>query len=108
MTGFGVIFVVRYTNLLKMRAVNIIISLLLLALISGACRKIVSLPPQPHIEFESFTVFDTTDILGNLSKGGRLKIYFEDGDGDLGTRPSDADSTNLYLTMYRKINGQME
>ena len=76
-----------------------------------SCGKIETLPPVPSIEFTSFEVFDTTDILGNDSKGGRLKFYFEDGDGDLGLKyPSAAtptDTTNLFLSLYRKSGGAM-
>lgn len=75
-----------------------------------ACIKIEQLPARPSIEFTSFEVFDTLDILGNLSKGGRLLFRFEDGDGDLGLpAPSGliADTTNMHLTLYRKINGSM-
>lgn len=75
-----------------------------------SCRKIVQLPAVPHIEFTNFTIFDTTDILGNKSKGGRLRFHFEDGDGDLGLNaPSDSmtDSTNLFFTLFRKKGGVM-
>ncbi len=78
-------------------------SVLAIALIS--CRKIESLPDTPHIEFRSFDVFDTTDILGNSYKGGRLNIYFEDGDGDLGLSApigENDDTVNMFLTLYRK------
>jgi len=77
----------------------------------GSCTKIEHLSPIPSISFTSFAIFDTTDILGNESKAGRLKFYFEDGDGDIGLKvPSGglADSTNLFFTLYRKIDGIME
>lgn len=70
----------------------------------------MQLPAVPHIEFNNFTIFDTTDILGNKSKGGRLRFHFEDGDGDLGLNaPSDGmvDSTNLFFTLFRKKGGVM-
>lgn len=76
----------------------------------SSCLKIEQLPPGPYIEFTDFTIFDTTDILGNQSKGGRLNFYFEDGDGDLGLKvPSgdEADSTNLFFTLFRKTDGIM-
>src|SRR5512133_771919 len=85
-----------------------LIALLILALAS--CRKVEQLPAVPHIDFTSFTIFDTTDILGNLSKAGRLKFKFEDGDGDLGLNTPISgvtDSTNLFLTLYRKKAGTM-
>ena len=85
-----------------------LLPVIILFIVSGSCRKIEDLPPEPRIEFTSFEIFDTLDILGNLSKGGRLKFYFEDGDGDLGLKepvmPWD-DSTNLFLTLYKKTNG---
>jgi len=88
---------------------TLIFSLVLMA--AGSCKKIVQLPPEPHIEFTSFAVFDTVDILGNSGKAGRLKFYFEDGDGNIGLdEPSGnptTDSTNLFLTLYRKKNGEM-
>ena len=46
-----------------------------LAIVS--CGKIETLPPEPHIEYTSFTLFDTTDLLGNEIMGGDLKFYFD-------------------------------
>lgn len=85
----------------------VIITLLILAL--GSCRKIEQLPPVPSIKFTRFTVFDTITLLGNF-KAGRLEFYFEDGDGDLGLAPpvgKETDTTNLYLTLFRKKGGIM-
>ena len=62
------------------------------------------------MEFTNFTVFDTTDILGNHSKGGRLRFHFEDGDGDVGLEApvsGQLDSTNLFITLNRKVDGVM-
>lgn len=76
----------------------------------GSCHKIEQVSPIPSIGFKSFTIFDTTDILGNRSKGGRLSFSFEDGDGDLGLNPPVSgytDSTNLFFALYRKKNGVM-
>jgi hypothetical protein len=84
--------------------------LLLLSLLTlGSCTKIEHLSPIPNIKFNSFTIFDTTDILGNITKAGKLNFYFEDGDGDVGLKvPSEgADSTNLFFTLYRKTDGIM-
>jgi len=83
----------------------------ILILTAGSCKKIEQLPPVPFIEFRSFEVLDTTDILGNSAKAGRLKFYFEDGDGNIGLRePSESlqdDSTNLFFTLYKKTDGEM-
>jgi hypothetical protein len=81
-------------------------------LIPVSCRKVQQLSSVPHIEYTSFTIFDTTDILGNNSKGGRLKFHFEDGDGDLGLNApaptgDQTDSTNLFFTLFRKEGGVM-
>jgi hypothetical protein len=84
--------------------------LILMALMLGSCHKIVQLPETPYIKFTSFAVFDTTDILLNNCKGGRLKFYFEDGNGDLGLNAAETgetDTTNLFFTLYRKTNGIM-
>ncbi len=87
------------------------IILSLLALSAGSCKKIVQLPLEPYIEFRSFEILDTTDILGNRTKAGRLKFYFEDGDGNIGLKePSEnilEDSTNLFFSLYRKTAGEM-
>lgn len=77
---------------------------------TSACIKVKTLPDEPRIEYRSFTIFDTIG-LGNEMKGGRLKFYFEDGDGDLGyispEQSENTDSINLFFTLYRKINGKM-
>ncbi|MFH0843570.1 MAG: hypothetical protein V1903_13260 [Bacteroidota bacterium] len=83
---------------------------LIILFLTGSCARIQQLPPEPFIEYRDFTVFDTLDILGNFCKGGRLKFYFEDGDGNLGlASPEDTglDTTNLFFTLYRKTNGEM-
>jgi hypothetical protein len=81
---------------------------LILSLVLFNCHKIEHISDIPNIEYTSFTIFDTTDILGNYSKGGLLQFKFEDGDGDLGLASptiTDVDSTNLFFTLYRKENG---
>jgi len=93
-----------------MRIMKYLMLILLIAIFAGSCHKIQQLPPEPSVKYLSFIVFDTTDILGNSCKGGRLNFYFEDGDGDLGLRTpetGETDTTNLFLTLYRKTNGAM-
>ena len=93
-----------------MKRIKFLIIFLTVAVALFSCRKIEQMPAIPHIEFTSFAVFDTIDILGNTAKGGRLKFYFEDGDGDLGLKtPSEdqPDTTNLFFTLYRKTGGIM-
>lgn len=87
------------------------LTIILTALLTlDSCRKIEQLPSIPDIEFTSFSIFDTLDPLGNNSKGGRLKFYFEDGDGDIGLNaPSgnQPDTTNMFFTLFRKTGGNM-
>ena len=96
---------------MKIRICPVIAVFSVFALVS--CGKIDSLPEEPRIEYTSFTVFDTIDLLGNTVKGGRLKFYFEDGDGNVGLPvPSEGeenyDSINLFLTLYRMNNGSVD
>jgi hypothetical protein len=87
-----------------MKIFRYIIPATVLAIVFASCHKIEMLPDTPHIEFRSFAVFDTT-ILGNECKGGRLKFYFEDGDGDLGLEAPDSqnsDTVNMFFTLFRK------
>ena len=99
--------VLSETNMIKVFPAIVLFSIL--AIVS--CVKIQSLPPEPHIEYTSFTLFDTTDLLGNNIMGGRLKFYFEDGDGDLGLDVpeglKEADTINLFVTLYRMNNGKI-
>jgi hypothetical protein len=110
MIKFGVVFVQKQVIIREtMRKTRFLIVPVIIAL-SGSCNRIQTLPPVPYIEYRDFTVFDTIDILGNNCKGGRLKFYFEDGDGNIGLNSpdeSDTDSTNLFFTLYRKTDGVM-
>lgn len=85
------------------------ILIVLPVILAVACGRIENLPDTPSVEFRSFSLFDSTDILGNHLKAGVLTFYFEDGDGDLGLAEPDStsssDTTNLFLTLYRKTNG---
>ena len=92
-----------------MKIFNYLVLILFVILVLGSCRKIEQLPPVPFIKFTRFVVFDTTTLLGKY-KAGRLDFYFEDGDGDLGlAAPAGitTDSTNLFLTLFRKKGGIM-
>ncbi len=94
---------------MKIKIVPVLVLFSILALAS--CGKIETLPPEPRIEYTSFTVFDTTDLLGNQIKGGKLEFYFEDGDGDLGLdvpdETAEADTINLFVNLFRVNNGQI-
>jgi hypothetical protein len=95
---------------IKKYSLLIIVFVIIIIASLDSCQKIVQLSAIPYIRFNNFAIFDTTDILGNQSKGGRLNFYFEDGDGDLGLPvPAEVqtDTSNLFFTLYRKIGGVM-
>lgn len=95
---------------IDMRVFRYLILFTLLAVFSTACFKVEHIPSTPSIEFTSFEIFDTLDILGNTSKAGRLLFRFEDGDGDMGLASpttEDTDTTNFHLALFRKIDGSM-
>jgi hypothetical protein len=93
-----------------MREIKTLLILLICISALGSCRKIEHLSSVPRVEFTSFAIFDTT-ILDNNAKGGRLKFYFEDGDGNIGLNPPSGtltETTNLFFTLFRKSGGIME
>ena len=56
---------------------SFIIALFTVVFILGACVPIEKLPPEPAIEFRSFTLYDTVDMLGNDARAGKLTFYFK-------------------------------
>jgi hypothetical protein len=92
------------------RYISILIFALIISL--GSCTPVEKLPPEPMIEFRTFSLFDTTDILGNKALAGKLTFYFEDGDGDLGLEEPDSGSydtgSNLFFQLFRKTGGIFE
>ncbi len=93
---------------MNIKAITAVVLLSLVAFAS--CGKIESLPPEPYIEYTSFTVFDTLDQLGNQVRSGRLKFYFEDGDGNLGLNApegtEETDTINLFIELLRMEEGE--
>jgi hypothetical protein len=95
---------------MKARIYLVIISFL--SFLLTACPEIEQLPDTPRIEFNSFTISEKTDELGNDILLGELVFLFEDGDGDIGLPEADSVATgdttkyDLFLTMFKKINGE--
>lgn len=91
---------------------SVIIIVIAAIIIMGSCKPIENLPDEPSIEFRTFTLFDSIDILGNPAKAGKLTFYFEDGDGDLGNIapviPGQDPSSNLFFKLYRKVGNDFE
>jgi hypothetical protein len=91
-----------------MKSLNFLFLPATLLIILASCAKVEVLPVVPSIGFTEFSIYDTTDLLGNIVKGGTLTFTFQDGDGDIGLKQPSAtqpDSINLFLTLYREKNG---
>ncbi len=78
-----------------------------------SCKKPVIYSKIPALEYKSFELKDTTDLLDNKIKQGVLTVSFVDGDGDIGLSPSDTlppfDTSsiyfyNLYIDVYKMQN----
>ncbi|MCF8380432.1 MAG: hypothetical protein K9H49_12690 [Bacteroidales bacterium] len=88
--------------------IRIGLSLFLMAVIFASCEEIKSYPEIPHVDYQSYSLFSTTDALGNKILLGKLTFEFTDGDGDLGLEqpeiadPPDSLLYNLYLSLYEK------
>jgi len=78
------------------------------------CGEIETYPDTPVINYKDYTIYLTTDDLGNEIVLIELNIEFTDGDGDIGFKqpslPNVPDSIkfNLYLSLYDYKNGQFE
>lgn len=73
-------------------------------MLMSSCKKINEFPLIPHIEFVSFTkIYNGT----NKDDKGILAIYFTDGDGNIGFRPNEKDSSyNFFIDYYEKQEGK--
>lgn len=100
----------RYYQL-NMMLRSITATILIQLAVLTSCGKIESLPPEPYIKYTNFTVFNSIDSLGNDVMVGRLKFYFEDGDGDLGLKAPEehdvAESINLFVELFRMEEGEL-
>lgn len=68
----------------------------------SSCEEIQSYPDIPEIDYQSFSLFRTTDALGNEILLGQLEFDFTDGDGNVGdsARVSDDEKYNIFLSLY--------
>jgi len=93
--------------------IKIGLSLFSLAIFFAACEEIKTYPEIPFVDYQSFSLFATTDDLGNNMLLGKLEFDFTDGDGDLGLEQPETETTtdsipadsllyNLYLFLYEK------
>lgn len=94
-----------------MNRISIVIFISLLAIVVS-CKKPVSLPPEPKIEFDTIRTIDTIDNpeLQNPVIWNEIKFRLTDGDGDIGNQAPDTldNYNNTFVTMFRKQNGIFE
>jgi len=93
-----------------------LISTIFLILFAGAiiysCEEIKSYPEEPEIEYKSYTITETTDILGNKIFLLTLAIGFVDGDGNIGLNQPDSTNIpdslkyNIFMTSHYKEDGR--
>lgn len=85
----------------------------LIFIIFFSCQKPQTYSEIPKLEYKSFELKDTIDLLDNKVKIGILSVSFTDGDGDIGLNPSDTiypfDTSsiyyyNLYIDVYKMQN----
>ena len=90
-----------------------IIKCIFILMFFNSCDEFVSYPDTPVISFKAFTLYRTTDILGNEILLGKLDIDFTDGDGDVGLNQPDSDTLadslkyNLFLTLHEFKDGDL-
>jgi hypothetical protein len=90
-----------------MRVASLIFVLVVLL---SACYRIETYPPEPEINYISFQLTDSIDILDNRILSGNLRFSFIDGDGDVGADiPSDTSLINtvkhVFIDLFKKEDG---
>lgn len=84
------------------------ITLFIVLILSYACTKKDVYPIEPHIDLKSFEKILNSKGIDSL---GIIGLYFTDGDGDLGLRPTDTSSNyryNLFIKYFEKKKGKFE
>ncbi len=90
----------------------IIISLFFALMMFASCTKEEDFPDVPHIEYLDFTKVANSS---NIDEKGILKIFFTDGDNDMGLGEGDTlgpfDRTskyyyNFFITYFEKQHGE--
>jgi hypothetical protein len=95
-------FIIKFINNMRMKSFNRFLPLTILSvLFLSACTKEEVFPPEPAITFISFTKMESATPIDDQ---GVLKIFFTDGDGDLGLDESDSmspfDKNSIYYYNY--------
>lgn len=91
--------------------------ILLLSVLTLACERAKNLPPEPYVELREYELRKES-ISGIEQEFLWLKVYFYDGDGNIGLEPSDTLAPNhcaacphyhnLFINFYSKVNGVFE
>jgi hypothetical protein len=98
--------------MLKIRKIAVLI--FIFSAILAGCGEILTYPDRPVIEYKNFTLYSTTDDLGNHIFLGKMEISFTDGDGDVGLTQPDSTETsvrmnyNFFTSLYCMNNGKFE
>lgn len=96
-----------------MKEFRIMVLIIIFAFSSG-CEPIVTYPNTPVIKFKNYSIYLTTDDLGNKIALVKLQVEFTDGDGDIGfhqpgsTEIPDSMKYNFFLTLYDFKKGKFE
>lgn len=97
---FGYFVVEELRNLIKISAIIFTI------LFYMACERAPKYDDTPRIEFQSLEKYR---IIEDFTKAKTdsfiVSIYFEDGDGDLGTNSTDSSIQNYFIDLLRLQNG---
>jgi hypothetical protein len=89
----------------------LVLAMVFIGLVS--CRKFEEYPPQPYIEFRDFALMMNQQT--GITDKGVLRIFYRDGDGDLGLEQGDTLPPfersgdyhyNLIINYYEIQNGQ--
>ena len=92
------------------------LTILFLGSVLSSCEETVQFPDEPAVKYKSFTLYNSTDILGNSIVLGKLEFEFTDGDGDIGLNQPSVDNPplqdsliyNLFLNMYAMQDGKFQ
>ena len=90
-----------------MKAFSKIVFILVLVPVLFACKKNENFSDIPYLEFTGYTIKDSVDALGNLTKIFELQLYFTDGDGDIGLFDEDTIPPfdyNLFVNYFEMYN----
>lgn len=85
---------------------SIVLFVILIMFSISSCFKPEVFPPEPNIEFISFSFIETLDVLDNPVLNGTLKFNFIDGNGDIGFDTISPRKNTIFLEKYKISNGQ--